>query len=73
MDKKLKIETIAFVLLLLAFPIISVGTTQGSAPVWWAGMVALLLGGVLPIWTRYMDHSADKPRDMGMEFDDRVS
>jgi len=72
-DKKLKIETIAFVLLLLAFPIISVGTTHNSKPVWWTGMFALLLGGVLPVWTRYMDHSTDKPTDMGMEFDDRTS
>lgn len=73
MDNKLKVETVAFILLLVAFPLISAGTTQDSAPLWWTGVVALVLGGVLPVLTRYMDHSADKARDMGMEFDDRTS
>lgn len=73
MDSKLKVETLAFVLLLIAFPIISVGTTRGSGPVWWIGLLAVVLGGVLPVLTRYMNHAADKPRDAGMEFDDRTS
>lgn len=73
MDGKLKVETLAFVLLILAFPIISVGTTHRSGPVWWIGLLAVVLGGVLPVMTRYMNHSTDKPRDAGMEFDDRTS
>lgn len=73
MDRKLKVETLSFVLLILAFPIISLGATQGSAPLWLAGLLAVVLGGVLPIWTRFMDHSTDKPTDMGLEFDDRTS
>jgi hypothetical protein len=28
---------------------------------------------VLPVWTRYMDHSGDTIRDVGVEFDDRTS
>jgi hypothetical protein len=28
---------------------------------------------VLPVLTRYMDHSGDTIRDVGMEFDDRTS
>ena len=73
MDRKLKVETLAFVLLLLAFPIVSIGTTRGSTLVWWLGLLAVVLGGLLPVWTRFMDHSTDKPRDVGMEFDDRTS
>ena len=73
MDRKLKVETLAFVLLLVAFPVISAGTTYDSGALWWTGLLALVLGGVLPVWTRYMDHSTDKPRDMGIEFDDRPS
>ena len=73
MDKKLKAEIWAFLLLLAAFPITSWGTTSGHALVWWIGLVSLVLGGLLPILTRYMDHSTDKPRDVGMEFDDRTS
>jgi hypothetical protein len=72
-DRKLKLETFAFVLLLVAFPVISTGATRDNEPLWWIGLLALVLGGVLPVWTRYLDHSADKPTDMGMEFDDRVS
>jgi hypothetical protein len=72
-NRKLKFETFAFVLLLVAFPVISAGTTHDSRPLWWTGLLAFVLGGVLPVWTRYMDHSTDKPRDVGMEFDDRTS
>lgn len=73
MDNKLKIETTAFVLLIVAFPVVSVGAAHGQEVVWWIGLIALVIGGLLPIWTRFMDHSNDKPRDVGMEFDDRVS
>lgn len=73
MDIKLKVETLALVMLLLAFPVISIGTTHGSTPLWWIGLLGFALGGALPVWTRYMDHSTDKPREMGMEFDDRTS
>jgi 4-hydroxybenzoate polyprenyltransferase len=73
MDKKLKAETLALLLLFAAFPIISWGTTAGSHPLWWIGFISLLAGGLLPIITRYMDHSGDTVRDAGMEFDDRTS
>lgn len=73
MDKKLKSECLSLLLLLAAFPIISAGATGGTAFVWWIGVASLLAGGLLPIWTRYMDHSGDTVRDVGMEFDDRTS
>jgi hypothetical protein len=73
MDKKLKAETLALLLLFAAFPIVSFGTTTGSGLVWWIGLLSLVLGGVLPVWTRYMDHSGDTIRDVGVEFDDRTS
>jgi len=73
MDKKLKMETLAFVLLLVAFPITSWGTTAGNDLVWWIGLISLVAGGLVPVMTRYMDHSGDKIRDVGMEFDDRTS
>jgi hypothetical protein len=73
LDKKLKAETLALLLLLAAFPITSWGTTAGSALVWWIGFISLAAGGVLPVLTRYMDHSGDTIRDAGMEFDDRPS
>lgn len=73
MDRKLQVETLAFVLLIAAFPIISVGATFGVRAVWWTGLLAVVAGGVLPVVTRYMSHAADEPRDAGMEFDDRAS
>ncbi|MBO9623852.1 MAG: hypothetical protein J7500_14180 [Sphingomonas sp.] len=73
MDKKLMAECLSLLLLCAAFPIISIGTTGGGATLWWVGLGAIVAGGLLPVWTRYMDHSNDKVRDVGMEFDDRTS
>jgi hypothetical protein len=73
MEIKLKAETFALVLLLAAFPITSWGTTGGHYLVWWIGFICLVVGGLLPVMTRYMDHSGDTIRDAGMEFDDRTS
>ena len=73
MDRKLKAEIWALVLLLAAFPITSWGTTGGTTLVWWLGFLCLVAGGLLPVWTRFMDHSTDTIRDVGMEFDDRTS
>jgi hypothetical protein len=72
-DKKLKTEILALALLIAAFPITSWGTTAGSNPIWWIGLISLIGGGLVPVLTRYMDHSADKIRDVGMEFDERTS
>ena len=73
MDKKLKAETLALLLLFAAFPITSWGATHGSQLIWVLGLASLIIGGLLPVITRYMDHSADKVRDVGMEYDDRTS
>lgn len=73
MDKKLKWEIGSLILLLIAFPIISIGATHGGGPLWWIGLAAVVIGALLPVWTRFMDHSTDQPRDMGMEYDDRTS
>ena len=73
MERKLKFETVAFVLLLVAFPVISIGASHASKVTWVIGLLCLVLGGLLPVWTRYMDHEADAPTDMGMDLDDRTS
>jgi hypothetical protein len=73
MDRKLKAECLAMLLLFAAFPITSFGTTGGNRLVWLIGLASLVAGGVLPIMTRYMDHSTDTIRDTGMEYDDRPS
>jgi hypothetical protein len=73
MDQKLKAECLSMLLLLAAFPITSFGTTGGNSLVWWVGLLSLVAGGVLPVMTRFMDHSTDTIRDTGMEYDDRPS
>ena len=70
---KLVTETVALLLMFSAFPLVSVGATGGFAVVWWLGLLCLVAGGLLPVATRYMDHSRDKPTDIGMEFDERTS
>ena len=73
MDKKLKSECLALVLLFAGFPIISFGATGSYALLWWIGLVSLVVGGLLPISTRFMDHTGDRIRDQGLEFDERTS
>jgi hypothetical protein len=73
MDRKLQSETLALLLLCAAFPIISFGAMGDNPWVWGIGLATLVAGGLLPIITRYMDHSGDTIRDAGMEYDDRTS
>jgi hypothetical protein len=70
---KLAIESVALLLMFAAFPLTSLGATGGNASVWWLGLLCLIAGGLLPIVTRFMDHTQDKPTDIGMEFDERTS
>ena len=73
MDKKLTAECLSLLLLFAAFPFTSIGTTGGNRLVWWVSLTSLVVGGLLPVLTRYMEHSGDTIRDAGMEFDDRTS
>ncbi|MFC0401695.1 EmrB/QacA subfamily drug resistance transporter [Paraburkholderia rhizosphaerae] len=70
---KLVAETLALILMFVAFPLTSVGATNGNAFLLIVGLLCVIAGGVLPIITRFMDHSKDKVRDAGVEFDDRAS
>src|SRR5262245_61177023 len=45
MDIKLRAEILALLLLIAAFPIISIGTDGGNDVVWWVGLACLVLGG----------------------------
>lgn len=40
--------SISFVLLILSFPLISIGTVEGPAFLWWLGLVTLLVGAMIP-------------------------
>lgn len=51
---KLILLGIALILLLIAYPLVSIGTVQEIPAVWWIGLLALVLGGIIPPVTRYM-------------------
>lgn len=72
---KLTLQSIALVLLIAAFPLISYGTVGGDSTLWWLGLIALCVGGLLPVATRFLNRgdTGKKARDCGMEYDERVS
>lgn len=70
---KLVSETLALILMFVAFPLTSKGATNDNMLLLTIGLLCVIAGGVLPIITRFMDHSKDKVRDVGVEFDDRAS
>jgi uncharacterized membrane protein len=53
MMNKLAVQSIALVLLVAAFPLVSWGTTGGNNALWWLGIAALVIGGLLPVLTRF--------------------
>jgi hypothetical protein len=46
--------SIALLLLLGSFPLISAGTTAGIGPLWWFGLLVLVIGGLIPPVARYV-------------------
>jgi hypothetical protein len=70
---KLVAETLALLLMFAAFPLTSRGAVTGNMLLLSLGLLCVVVGGALPIITRFMDHSNDKVRDVGVEFDDRAS
>jgi hypothetical protein len=50
---RLTLLSIALILLLIAFPLVSIGTVQNMEAVWWLGLLALVAGGVIPPVTRF--------------------
>lgn len=40
--------SVSLILLAVAFPLISRGSTSGPELLWWAGMAALICGGLIP-------------------------
>ena len=65
----------SMVLLLTAFPLISYGSTQGTAWLWQTGLAALVLGGVIPPAGRFVAAKSPEPpaTRAGMPDDCRVS
>lgn len=45
---RLAFLTASLTLLVVAFPLISIGSTSGPSWLWWIGLLALVCGGLLP-------------------------
>lgn len=70
MDRETKLLTVALVLMLAAFPVTSVGTTEDQPIVWWIGLVLLAAGALIGPIMRYAlpeeggdDTAADEAAD----------
>jgi len=66
--------SLSMLLLLVALPLISFGTTQGPSLLWWLGFLALVVGGLIPPAARLLAPGQQKPRTTraGMADDERV-
>lgn len=75
MKSRLFTLSLSLVLLLIAFPLISIGTTSGPPFLWWLGLAALVVGGVLPPLRRVFAPAPPlpDPTKVGLPEDDRVS
>lgn len=49
----LELDGLAFLLLLLVLPLVSIGTTGGIDALWLLGLVLLVVGGLIPIVTEF--------------------
>lgn len=50
---RLAVLSLALILLLAVLPLTSFGTTNEQPVLWWLGLIALLIGGLLPPATRF--------------------
>jgi hypothetical protein len=66
---KLLVLGIALVLLLVALPLISIGTTQENDTLWWAGIALIVIGGLVPPVTRFVFGEGGEGEGEGEEED----
>ena len=66
--------SLSMALLLVAFPLISIGTTHGPPICWWMGLLALVAGGVIPPAQRFVGavRPEPPPTPAGLADDERV-
>lgn len=67
--------SLSMILMLAAFPLISIGTVQGPQWLWWLGLAALCIGGAIPPVKRFLVRIQQDlpPTRTGMAEDERVS
>ncbi|MFA5582359.1 MAG: hypothetical protein WDA25_10455 [Paracoccaceae bacterium] len=67
--------SLSLVLMLAAFPLISMGTTDGPAALWVLGLGLLVLGGLIPPIARFVLARLNDapPTRVGLKEDERIS
>ena len=55
-------RNLSLVLMLAAFPLISVGTTGDRPLLWWAGLLSLLAGAAIPPILRFVPVKEPPPK-----------
>ena len=65
-------RNISLVLMLAAFPLISIGTTGDRPTMWWLGLASLGLGALIPPVMRYLpeEKKEEKPRKEATDLGD---
>ncbi len=61
LNNRLTYLSASFVLLLAAVPLISIGTDRGIPLLWWLGLGALILGGLIPPMQRLLIRKPPSP------------
>lgn len=66
---------LSMLLLLAAFPLVSIGTMRDNEALWWTGLAALFVGGLIPPLRRLLlkGREAIRATRAGLEDDERVS
>lgn len=62
-------RNVSLLLMLAAFPLISLGTTGGRPVVWWLGLASLCFGALIPPVMRFLPREKEqehtRPTDLG--------
>lgn len=61
LNNRLTYLSISFLLLLAAVPLISIGTQHRIPLLWWLGLGALILGGLIPPAQRLLTRAPPSP------------
>jgi hypothetical protein len=59
------VQGVAFVLFLVALPLVSLGTTDDAEGLWWTGLVLIVVAGILPPLARFVPLADDDEDDEG--------
>ncbi|AHY48336.1 Hypothetical Protein RradSPS_3053 (plasmid) [Rubrobacter radiotolerans] len=51
---QMTLQGLSLIILLVPLPLISIGATADLPVLWWAGLILLIIGGLIPAALRYV-------------------